>query len=197
MRSGDLISALSAFTQMPVGTVQDRIRPLQAEGLVTRGKQGPHAGARMTETDCTNALLACLIDHGRGKDVAQNVRFARSFPRVEVTHFDEHFAAEMTLPRAPDFGAAIDALLTDVRFGAYALVEKQTPNRLNLSLMLDFENKNAVIGFSRMPTEQLVEGTGVLNLYFGSKTPHRMPIFRNVNVRGDVFTELGRALGPP
>ena len=129
--------------------------------------------------------------------MAQNVRFARCFPKVEVTHFDEKFASEMTVSKAPDLGSAIDRLLADVRSGAYSRLEQQSVERLNLSLIFDFENRNAVLALSRMPTGEPIVGTGVLNLYFGAKIPHRKPIFRNVNVRGDVFIQLGLALGPP
>jgi len=192
MIAPDLAELIGQITSTPVGTVTGRVRALRAGRALTLGGRGRFGVAEMASADASTLLLATVADHPYGSDPAANVRRVRSIPLRDKTVIVEKFADELAFTRTATFGAALDALIEDMRSGAWARFENALPSPVNLGVRIDFENLDAGILLSR---ERSTWGAG--DWFFRDDAPHTQRIFRHTMIRGSVFQELAEALGPP
>ena len=192
MLSGDLAALLAETFSVPIGMAALQSKRLRAKGLLSKRGRGPLSGAKMTERDATNWLLALAIDHRRGEDVAENVLCVRALPFHHKHELDRDFAGELSFTRAETLGGALDALLRDMRGGGYRQFEHADPAYpLDLTFFLDAEDGEASIVLAR--TRALA---GAASWNYRSGSPHARPVWRHVNIRGAAFEQIAAGLGP-
>src|SRR5947207_443422 len=132
MHLAQLAAHLSPPFCTPVGTIVDAAKALRRGAMLSVGRQGPYSGARMSNTDVVNLLLALVIDHKRGDSIAENVQRVRDAPLEHDSRlFVPTFAEKLALAGAKTLGAALDGMLDDMRRGRYAALARESPGPLN------------------------------------------------------------------
>jgi|HubBroStandDraft_4_1064222.scaffolds.fasta_scaffold23088_2 hypothetical protein len=191
----DLADFVSSALEIPNGTAVDRAKVLRGAGLLSVGKQGPHGhGARMTNTDAINLLLANILDHKRGASVADNVQRVRDLPSttglVEMPH---GFTRGLTLFDADTAGDALDGILNDIRTGrlnAWAAGE-----RWNATVTLDTCGARLFVSIGKPDkrnTHDLREAMHAFAL--PGENERKRLVDRSVTIAGEVFLQLAEAL---
>jgi hypothetical protein len=111
MLSGELIDRTRTNFEMARSTVRLRAEQIRPNLFSVNGR-GPRSGARMTNADAVNLMLAVVLEHGRGEDVAENVRRVRALPPEGVTSMPEHFARPLACVHEPTAGEALEMCWT-------------------------------------------------------------------------------------
>ena len=139
-------------------------------------------------------LLACIAgSHRYGADPAASVQCVRSIPFRDKTVLVDGFADELAFTRASTFGAALDALVNDMRSGAWERFELAFPVPRTVGIRVDFDNLDAGIMLSGKLSEY-----GAGDWFFRGGPPHVQQIWRHTMIAESVFQQLAEALsGPP
>jgi hypothetical protein len=191
MQSGALASFLSNTLQIKTGTVLDYGKLLRAADLLNKGNRGRYAGARMTTSDAINWLIALVLDHQRGDDVAGNVRRVRGLSHDEPpTILPPGFTTGLTGFNAATAGKALENLLDDIRAGrmdSWAAGEKY-------KLAASFESRGQSVFLSIQRDNQ----RGIQSFTApGYAKRSQALIERNVTIYHELFLQLAEKLGPP
>ncbi|MGJ5177413.1 hypothetical protein ACQR16_06025 [Bradyrhizobium oligotrophicum] len=116
------VEILSRLLGIPVPTITTYIQRLRKDETVfRRGKQGPGA-VEPTAAEIANLIIALCATPSTGRkgpDPLNVVRTARAAVRLEESRVDATTEC-LTVTREPTFGDAIEALIADIRSGAYA-----------------------------------------------------------------------------
>lgn len=194
MLASELAEFIADTLNLPCGTVLDRAKALRAAGLLSKGRQGPDRGAAMTSTDAINVLLAAVLEHKRGDDVASNVRRARMLPAAgETLAIPGGFAIGLAVFEAPAAGTALDALLDDLRTARFATWAGGESYRLTVAI----ENRGDLVFLALdKPKRDELDVRSAMHAF---AAPDRRPpaVERQTTISGEIFAKLAAALGPP
>jgi hypothetical protein len=189
----DLAEFLSTALEIKLGTVADRAKELRAAGLLSVGKQGT-AGARMTDRDAINLLLANLIEHQRGDSVAENVKRACGLyhnDRPLIVPAD--FTRDLPFFRGVTAGEGLELLLEDFRAGRIEAWAAGEPYELKIS----FDARGDSVVFSLSKSKQETVRSALAGYTRRRPAKRRRFVDRQVTIDGKVFEDLAEALGPP
>lgn len=192
MFASELADFLSSALNVKNGTVYNRVKDLRAAGLLTVGKQGPHAGARMTSADAINLVLANLLDHERGDKVAENVRRVRNLPIAEFIELPAGLTDGLSCCVAKTTGDALDSLLNDLRMGTF---DRWSAGEA-ASGTIQFDSSGLQFLFLITKPKRWDLDFRSATIAFGPRLDKWL-LRRFVNLDFDLFRQLAEALGPP
>jgi hypothetical protein len=197
MLSGDLATLLSDILQIKPSLVLDRAKILRAAGLLSKKGHGPRSGARMTDADATNSVLANVLERQRAENFASAVRRVRGLrPDEPLVELPAGFTHGLTFFDARNAGTALDSLLADLRTGRLATWAAGENYKLNVTI----ESRGASVFFSlRKPQRHELDFRSAVHGYAkpGFRDRSFSGVERNVTVHGDVFQKIAEALDQP
>jgi hypothetical protein len=196
--SGDLAEFIGSTFGIRTGTVLDRAKPLRAATppLLSKNGHGPRAGARMTNADAVNSILANALDHPRGDDLANSVRRVRQLkPDEPLVELPAGFTQGLTFFQARNAGSALESLLADIRsdrLSTWAAGESYV-------LAVTLDSRGASVFFSlNKPKRSSLDFRNAVHGFAKPGFSQRVRVVeRNITVGGDVFLQLAEKLGPP
>jgi hypothetical protein len=192
MHLDEFSSRLGAAIDVPAATLTHRARRLRTAKLFSKGVQG--RGAHVNNRDAAHLLLAGLIEHEYGADLATEVERIRALPFAEFIGFPQGgFADCLTFTRAGTLGAALVGLLDDLRSGAFTRFEQENPRPLELTLSLDAANGEGFIMLDRKGDALVGHGLW----FYRAGEVKRRAVWRQTHVDRELFHELAATLGPP
>lgn len=172
MKTGKLKETVAALALMRIGTAADRVRSLQAKGLITTGERGRYGGAVVTNSDRVNALLACVLDPADGETHADTIKRLRRLT-LELAYYhptgqelsaeDNNACARQFVEglgiRFDNLGTALDGIVQSMRSGIFLQWEDGVDAHVSAEfhdgdrVMLTFDrpsptNKSAIFAFS-------------------------------------------------
>jgi hypothetical protein len=185
--------------EIPPGTVADRGKALRAADMLTVGVQGPGRGADMTARDAVNLVLANVLDHRRGDDVAAKVQHLRATP-ILAPMFTEagraigdgrriaRFAGVLGFTLAETLGDALDALVRDMQTGAFAKWAGDELYHLTLELVSD--------GYAQIYLDRAHRNEAIIYRYDYAPTRngHEPAMLRTTRVNGWLLEKIAALL---
>ncbi|MBN8963035.1 MAG: hypothetical protein J0H71_18025 [Rhizobiales bacterium] len=203
MRTIESTDTITAIANSSRGTTSGRIAVLQDGGIIRKGSRGRHGGVEWNESECVSALLAVVLDHPHGADVADRIKRIRALPLVysrsnplesrasleAAIRGSFKFVAGLSLHPLHTLGKALDAIVRDMRDGTF----NAWTGGADSDVVCDFhhEGQSAVLMIDQPDRNQ----SAVFGFGFDRDQPSATEKF--VRIRMAAFTRLAEAMGPP
>ena len=195
MLSGELAAFIGDNFDIPTGSVLDRAKPLRDAELLSKNGHGPRSGARMTNADAVNSILANVLDHKRGENIATAVRRVRALrPDESLSELPIGFSRGLACFEARSAGTALDALLADIRTGR--LATWANGERYELQVTLDSRGQSVLFSLTKPQRHALDYRSAIQGFATPAFLNRTKLVERTITIGGDVFLKLAAALGP-